>query len=527
MAVNELLLEILGAKFTITVEEDEAYLKEVFSQYCTAVGNTQDISGIKDPLNAAILTGFLLCDEINKMRRRTQEAMTRMEGEGQEAEERTNKLIAKLDHILKQPAAAASPPVCFKLHNQIKHYEWGAVDLIPAFLGLENRGGLPWAEMWMGGHPGAPSMIEKNGNMVNLNGLIAENPEYYLGKTGLEKYGELPFLFKLLAADKPLSIQTHPNMAQAREGFERENKAGLSPDDPKRNYKDPNHKPEIICAIEPITLMCGFRQPAGIYSFFESFLLEIPANEALKDAFSPLLKALRHDNGGPAHGVFAQEALKKFFCALFDLTETQKKDICGFILETCRAKNVFDKTISQEQWGIMSRFAALYPGDISVLSPLYLNLFTLQPGQALFVDAGIPHAYLSGFGVELMANSDNVLRGGLTHKHADIPELINVLDFRPYTPQILQEPSLYTFFRYYAPCEEFSLSLVCGAGGREAPVSDFAGEGPAICIVTDGELVISGDSFKKGEAVFIPAGAKDKVSFTGDYRLYMAAFGGA
>ena len=189
----------------------------------------------------------------------------------------------------------------------------------------------------------------------------------------------------------------------------------------------------------------------------------------------------------------------------------------SFILQSAIAP---PDPVSPEQWKLMRKFAVQYPGDPAILSPLYLNLFTLEPGQAIFVPAGVLHAYISGFGVELMAGSDNVLRGGLTPKHIDIPELINILDFNSLSPQIICPPPSASLFRYPAPCREFSLSLMCG-GGKEI----FPENGPAICIVTEGELRAGGTLFKKGESFFVPCEKRDSVplSFDGNYSLFAAA----
>ena len=370
----------------------------------------------------------------------------------------------------------------YKLHNQIKHYEWGSTEDIPVFLGLENRERLPWAEMWMGTHSGAPSQVcLENDKLVNLADFCGE---------------PLPFLFKLIAAGEPLSIQAHPNLAQAAEGYKREEELKIPLDAPNRNYKDPNHKPEILCAISPFTVMAGFRKREEIKSYLEAFLQVSPP---LKEIFSSLLRALD------------SPSLAGFFRTLFQLTEMECKNICSFLLEneTCG-------TIPQSLWKLMKSFALQYPEDSGVLSPLYLNVFTLEKGEAVFVPAGVLHAYISGFGVELMASSDNVLRGGLTPKHVDIGELMNILDFNPLMPPVFPSTSQ-PFFRYPAPCNDFSLSFIRG-NGEEKP---FPENVPAICIVTEGELHSGNSVFKKGESFFIP---KDKGTpvFGGNYSLFAA-----
>ena len=419
----------------------------------------------------------------------------------------------------------------FKLRNQIKRYEWGSPEWIPRLLGVSNNG-EPWAELWMGTHPAAPSRLILDESETGLGELIARNPAYYLGKKGAEQYGSLPFLFKLLAAEKPLSIQAHPNKAQAREGFDRENRAGLAVDAPDRNYKDPNHKPEIICALTPFTGMCGFRPPAEIRRLLEAFLSPAPAS--LREGFAPLLAAV-NDDDVPA-------ALRNFTETLFGLPAALREELTRFILsqqvpvgaeETDTGAAAACK-VSAAQRESMRRFAELYPGDPALVSPLYLNLFSLEPGEAVFLRAGILHAYIHGFGIELMASSDNVLRGGLTPKHVDVPELLKILDFSPLKPEILKpfpenpdgaQDAPAVRFRYPAACcEEFSLSVMRGAGGK----TPFYETGPAICIVTEGELAAGEKGeirFKQGEAFFIPAGGGDSKppEFRGNFTLYTAS----
>ena len=364
----------------------------------------------------------------------------------------------------------------YKLHNQIKHYEWGSHSLLPEFLGVENRDGSPWAEMWMGTHPASPSEAEAGAGTVNL----------------AQAAGELPFLFKLLAVERQLSIQAHPNLHQAQEGFRRENDAGLAPDAAQRNYRDANHKPEIICALSRFTAMAGFREFEQIRASFDEFA----SVAQLKETFIPLLRALESDS------------LKDFFRTLFEPSKNEIEKVCNFILqnETCGA-------VLPEQWNLMKELAAQYPADAGVLSPLYLNLFTLEPGQAVFVPAGILHSYIRGFGVELMANSDNVLRAGLTPKHTDISEMMNILEFKPFMPQIIS-PSSSSHFRYPSPCDDFSLSILRGG--------ENTGEGGSICIITEGELQAGNITFKKGESFFLPP-CGDLPSFSGNYSLFAAS----
>jgi mannose-6-phosphate isomerase len=354
-----------------------------------------------------------------------------------------------------------------------------------------------------------------------LGELIAEDPRRYLGAQTAEQWGELPFLFKLLAAEHPLSIQAHPNRRQAAEGFARETRAGIPPDAAERNYKDPNHKPEIICALAPFTGMCGFRPPDTIRRLLSAFLAPAPA--ALRNAFSPLMQALEDRD--------ETRALRDFFIALFALAPGAREAL------TAHIRNQSAGGPDAEQVELMRLFAERCPHDPALVSPLYLNLFHLAPAQALFLPAGVPHAYLHGFGLELMANSDNVLRGGLTSKHVDIDELVNILDFHPHTPRCisLPEPSP-ARFRYPAQAEEFSLQRICGGGSESfasafaesfasANAAAFAESGPVIGIVTEGELLLGGRNrsitVSRGESVFIPPGAP--LTLRGAYTLFTAS----
>jgi mannose-6-phosphate isomerase len=394
----------------------------------------------------------------------------------------------------------------YKLSNQVKHYDWGSPDLIPRLLGCA-ADGRPWAELWMGSHPGSPSRVSLASGEVNLGELIAHDPRRFLGDKTAERYGELPFLFKLLAAEKPLSIQAHPNLAQAREGFERENRVGLAPDAHNRNYRDSNHKPEIICALTSFTGMCGFRDPVQISQLL-GFFLDRPAVPAIVRAgFAPLVRALKIPD--------TASALQNFLSALFSLPPEVREALTKCILSW---------GMGNKEWELMQNFARLYPGDPAVIAPLYLNVFHLEPGEAIFLDAGLLHAYIHGFGVELMANSDNVLRGGLTAKHIDIPELMKVLDFRPHEPSIIKPESETSIFIYPAPCDEFSLAVMNG-GRTNAAVFNL--NSPTICIITEGELIASDKKesviLKQGESAFIPATAQ--LLMQGNYTMYAASCG--
>jgi len=376
----------------------------------------------------------------------------------------------------------------------------------------------------MGAHPDAPSTVNIDKRTLSLNQLIQSDPAYYLGKQGAKTYNGLPFLFKLLAAERPLSIQAHPNLSQAQEGFKRENTAGLALDDPKRNYKDPNHKPELICALSPFTGMCGFREPSEIRLLLNDFLgpaagAGSSVYQALRDGMAPLLAFLADSDSGAA--------LRNFLRGLLALGSEARGQLSDCIVSQGRrrlSEPQLRGALSLDQWEKMVYFAELYPGDPAIISPLYLNIFNLKPGEALFLDAGTLHSYVHGFGIEVMVNSDNVLRGGLTPKHVDIDELVKALNFCPHKPEIIKPPVPAANFPYPAPCGEFSLSMLNNTTGK----MKFCENSAAICVVTTGELEVRGKNdtavFGSGQSLFIPA-AKRPLVFRGNYTLYAAKAG--
>jgi mannose-6-phosphate isomerase len=275
-----------------------------------------------------------------------------------------------------------------------------------------------------------------------------------LGEQVEREFGGLPFLYKLLAAGKPLSVQAHPDLEQAKQGWERENSAGISLKAPERNYKDANHKPEILCALSPFRAMCGFREPGEIKRLLDIFSGTAhaasthaasthaastqlagtqngaPVSEALAAGFARLRAALEGDSG-----------LRDFLTALFALDKETRLDLGKY---TAARGPELERLYPgyADEWRTAAYFARLYPGDPAVIAPLYLNLLRLTPGEAVYLPAGVLHVYIEGFGVELMANSDNVLRGGLTSKHVDIEELTRILKFVPFRPEILRPQEL-------------------------------------------------------------------------------------
>lgn len=352
---------------------------------------------------------------------------------------------------------------CELLINAVQPYAWGSLTAIPALLG-RSPDGKPQAELWLGAHPVAPSRLTDG---QPLNDWLSADPTARLGKRVLKHFGEqLPFLLKVLAAAEPLSLQAHPSLAQAKEGFAREDAAGLARTAPNRNYRDANHKPEIICALSRFEALCGFRAVGETVRILEAFGLDTTT--------------------------LRTKGLKAYFGEVMSLDAGAKQALVG---KLAAARPVgFDKEL-----GLVTKLAAKYPGDIGVLGALLLNHLTLEPGEALYLGAGNLHAYLEGTGVELMANSDNVLRGGLTPKHVDVPELLSVLEFVDGPARVLK-PTGSPEGTYETPVPDFRLSRVT-LEGRYPLTAGL----PQILLCTDGEVQVGANRLTQGAALFVAA----------------------
>jgi len=405
------------------------------------------------------------------------------------------------------------------MDNCVRDYAWGHRRYIPEFLGISNPEANPFAELWMGAHPLASSEIntdssnEKRGNL-RLSEFISQGMDEVLGPEVSKKYGQLPYLFKLLAAGESLSIQAHPAKKMAEEGFRREENAGIPVDAPERNYRDDNHKPEIIMAISPFTAMIGFRNPVDILRSF-SFLKEgAPKLNRLLDTFSDVLTQ------------DSSRGLRLFLEGLLTLDSESQKILLDSAAAAVKIPvNGFDPL--QLRW--TSQLISSFPGDTGALAPLFLNIVELQPGEALYQPPGALHAYLEGFGLELMANSDNVLRGGLTKKHIDVPELMKVLRFETGQPDILKAGNKDegAISHYKTPTAEFSLGTA--EIFPDNPVRISSHRGPMIVLVMEGELILS-DGLEKlklvrGKSVFIPW-QSDNLDLSGLGKAAFAGVGG-
>ncbi|MGW3142640.1 mannose-6-phosphate isomerase, class I [Streptomyces sp. NPDC001139] len=372
-----------------------------------------------------------------------------------------------------------------RLDNTIRPYAWGSTTAIPALLGVEPSG-EPQAEMWMGAHPGAPSRTARG----TLVGVIDAAPETELGPEAVARFGpRLPFLLKILAAGAPLSLQVHPDLAQAKEGYADEERRSIPVDAPHRNYKDANHKPELICALTEFDGLCGFRDPLRAADLLDGLGV---------DSLKPYVDLL--------HAHPEDAALREVLTAILTADPEEMRHTVHETASACARLG--------GPYAPYAEIAHHYPGDPGVIAAMLLNHVRLQPGEALFLGAGIPHAYLSGLGVEIMANSDNVLRCGLTPKHVDVPELLRVVRFEASDPGVLRpEASPDGEEVYETPIDEFRLSrYVLPEGGTP---HDLTRETPQILLCTAGSVRAGEEELTPGTSVFVPAGEKAEVSGAG------------
>lgn len=369
-----------------------------------------------------------------------------------------------------------------RLTGQIQPYAWGSKTAIPELLGSEPTDD-PQAELWLGAHPKAPSTFGDQ----PLDAAITADPESLVGKASVDQFGaRLPYLMKVLAAAQPLSLQAHPSRDEAEAGFAREEAAGIAVDAAERLYKDDWPKPEALCALGDVEALCGFRDPAETHALFTALGVESAA-----ELVAPLQQ-------GEA------DSLAEVFGNLLQLSEDQALIVTD-VVEAARALVDGDDDLAA-----FARTAVeldqFYPGDAGVLGGLLMNRMAFGRNQALFLPAGNLHAYLHGIGVEIMANSDNVLRGGLTPKHIDVEELLRLLDFTPGVPDLVEaveeEPGVW---RYQTPAPEFALWRL-DLDDQEVALPG-TGHG-RIALVVEGSARLSGPAtleLGRGESAFVTA----------------------
>ncbi|MDR1513558.1 MAG: mannose-6-phosphate isomerase, class I [Propionibacteriaceae bacterium] len=385
------------------------------------------------------------------------------------------------------------------LAGQVRNYAWGSPTAIPEILGKDPTG-EPLAEYWLGAHPQAPATVDG----VPLDRLLRDHPEW-VGKRCLRAFGDhFPVLMKLLAAAKPLSLQAHPDRDQAKAGFAREEAEGIASDAPERTYKDDWPKPEVLIALTEFEGLCGFREPAAT--------LELFRRVGVADDVDSVLNPLAQRRGSAA--------LAQVFLDILSLDE---KDMVGKVVAAARAH-----LGAPRELGDFARTAveldAHFPRQPSILAALLLNRVHLEPGQAMYLPPRTLHSYLSGVGVEIMASSDNVLRGGLTKKHIDVDELIRVVEFAPQPFQPVAQEAEAPFYRYLTPAPEFTAWR--GELNHARAVLP-ATKACRIALATDGEAELRSATgqldLAVGEAALIPYG--EEVTATGSATLFISAPG--
>ncbi len=395
-------------------------------------------------------------------------------------------------------------PVISPMRNRIRDYDWGSTSAL-ALLQARTPSGGPEAELWMGAHPGAPSeLVLDDGSALPLPDAIRADPQSLLGPDVVARFGpRLPYMLKVLAIERPLSVQVHPDADRARAAYRED---GSSP------YTDPFHKPEMLVALEPIEALFGFRHAAQ-------------AAELIGRLRCPRLQSLVDDLAGDG------EEPARLHAALAVLVRWPMEDRAALVAEIAAAVVALHEAGEADYpdvYGWLDRLIGLHPADPMVLAPLLLDLIRLSPGQSVFVPAGVPHAYLSGLGVEILAGSDNVLRAGLTSKAIAVDELLAVIDTRPLTPTAAPTTTLSEHeIAWRPPVPDFQLTRVEVPGADPVP-GDPSVTGPQIVLCIRGKVQVAAGSrsvvLTPGFSAFVPASA-GPLTFSGEGELFRAAPG--
>lgn len=376
-----------------------------------------------------------------------------------------------------------------KITNQARDYAWGSRTLISDYFGIAATG-KPMAEIWFGTHPVSPAVLEGKPDVTLTEQL---------------KGHQLSFLLKILAADEALSIQAHPNSEQAQQGFLRENQMGIALDAPTRNYRDDKHKPEIIVALSDFQALCGFRPIAEIQQILNDLNTHSQSSGALVELSAGWLRLLNGENG-----------LQKLFSDIAN----RRGNFDGIAAELSSMAD-FDS-----RFALAEQLNKIYPGDPGVLLALFMNHVFLEPGESLFLPAGNIHAYLSGLGVEVMASSDNVLRGGLTSKHIDVLELEAVLNFEPMPVPKVKPIELSSGLIHY-PCDTDDFLLYRIEPNGQRVMAEISLPGESIILCTAGDVAISNSLeesqiLRRGEAAYLSGEAK-YFNLSGSGTAFLAA----
>lgn len=405
-------------------------------------------------------------------------------------------------------------PRVLTLRPGFQHYAWGDSRFIPSLLGLVDAEDKPYAEMWMGAHPDLPSRALLDGMEIPLNELIDRAAEQILGPKVTARFGgRLPYLLKVLSAARPLSIQSHPTKARAEAGLAREEAAGIPLSAPHRNYKDDNHKPELIVGLTEFHGLRGFRPLAEIAQIvrdlpeFRAFASDFqPTSAGLQTLYAKLMNLPQPE---------VDAALDPLIARLRDAWRRQPLERSDPGFWVLRADREFSKEGHR---------------DRGLFSIYLLNLVHLRPGEAIYLPAGILHAYLEGSGMEIMANSNNVLRGGLTPKHVDVPELIENVLFEGGKPEILRPVPVagQQELAYHTEAREFELrQLHVTATHGYNRRADHSAE---ILIVTsaqaDSSIVVTSQQdclqLTKGQAFLVPFGVDYMIRAEADVTFHQA-----
>lgn len=380
------------------------------------------------------------------------------------------------------------------LDNPVKPYAWGSATELPRLLGVPPTG-KPQAELWMGAHPAAPSRLRAG---ASLPALIKADPAGQLSAPVVRRFGaRLPFLMKIIAAERNLSLQTHPDLEQAKAGYADEQQRQVPLDSPERSYVDPNHKPELVCALTPFEALCGFRSIPVTLSLLSALAVTAPGLSKYVDA----LRA-RPDADG----------LREVVTGLLTVPADRRRRLVDSVVAACAVGSAEFAA----ELATAVELGQAYPGDPGVVIALLLNRLRLEPGQALFLSAGNMHCYLRGTAVEVLASSDNVLRGGLTGKHVDVPELLRVVDVTDGPPPLMTPKQVGPGqVAYRPPVPDFRLDTFELAA---EPV-DIGVSGPRILLTVEGTATLTAGprtlSLPRGTSAWVPAGMPATVAGSG------------
>jgi mannose-6-phosphate isomerase len=394
------------------------------------------------------------------------------------------------------------------LQPVMRPYAWGSRYGIAELQGRSAPSPGPEAELWMGAHPSAPSGLERDGRRTTLDAVIAADPARELGPQCVARFGtRLPFLLKVLSAEKALSIQLHPSRAQAEAGYRAENERGLTPGGPARNYVDDWPKPELLCALTPFEVLTGLRTPADAAGLLRALAVDLldPLAAELERAPSP-------------------QVLRGVLASILEWPEAGRRELVGRVVGACERLTSTDGPYAGAATAAL-RETLNHPGDLGVVALLLMRHTVLEPAEAVFMPPGGLHAYLRGTGIEVLANSDNVVRAGLTGKHVDVPELLKLLDPAVAVP-VLSPALLAEGIRWFdTPAPEFRLYL--------AELAEHAvilpGAGPRIVLSIDGTALLRGESgqivkLARGESCFVSA-ADGPLRASGPAHLFLASPG--